>query len=51
MAGERTPGVRVRSGPDPFDADETRGLYFVTEALAAALRFELDRRPSGQEAP
>lgn len=20
MAGERTPGVRVRSGPDPFDA-------------------------------
>lgn len=35
--------------PDPLNANETRGLYFVTEALAAALWFELEGRPQSRE--
>lgn len=32
--------------PDTLNANETRGLYFVTEALAAALWFEAEGRPN-----
>lgn len=32
------------AGPDPLGARETRGLYFITEALAAALVFEVEGR-------
>lgn len=30
--------------PDTLSANETLGLYFITEALAAALRFEAEGR-------
>lgn len=36
------------ASPDPLNANETRGLYFVTEALAAALWFELEGRPAAE---
>lgn len=36
------------ASPDPLNANETRGLYFVTEALAAALWFELEGRPGSK---
>lgn len=32
------------ASPDPLNANETRGLYFLTETLAAALWFELEGR-------
>lgn len=31
-------------GPDSLAANETRGLYFITSALAAALWFEVEGR-------
>ncbi len=31
-------------GPDPLSSDEARGLGFLTEALAAALWFEVNER-------
>jgi hypothetical protein len=37
------------ASPDPLNANETRGLYFVTEALAAALWFELEGRQGADE--
>ncbi|MBS0372548.1 MAG: hypothetical protein JSS57_25510 [Proteobacteria bacterium] len=36
------------ASPDPLNANETRGLYFITEALAAALWFELEGRPAAE---
>ena len=33
-----------KSGPDPLSSDEARGLGFLTEALAAALWFEVNER-------
>ncbi len=36
--------LRGVAGPCPFSAAETRGLAFVVDALAAALRFELEGR-------
>ncbi|RTL34315.1 MAG: hypothetical protein EKK49_08830 [Rhodocyclaceae bacterium] len=44
-------GESTRAGtasPDPLNANETRGLYFVTEALAAALWFELEGRQEAE---
>ena len=35
-------------GPDPLSADETRGLCFLTEALAAALWFEVEGRQAAE---
>lgn len=35
-------------GPDPLNANETRGLYFLTEALVSALWFEVEGR-QGEE--
>lgn len=32
------------AGPDSLTANETRGLYFITSALAAALWFEVEGR-------
>lgn len=40
--GETNPGA----GPAEFNANETRGLFFVTEALARALWFEVEGRPN-----
>lgn len=36
--------------PDPLNANETRGLYFLTETLAAALWFELEGRQAAEGA-
>lgn len=40
---EETSGT---AGPDSLTANETRGLYFITSALAAALWFEVEGRPN-----
>lgn len=34
------------AGPDSLTANETRGLYFITTTLAAALWFEVEGRPN-----
>lgn len=43
--------VETTSGasPDPLNANETRGLGLITEALAAALWFELEGRQGAEE--
>jgi len=35
-------------GPDPLSSDEARGLGFLTEALAAALWFEVEGREAAE---
>lgn len=42
---EEKGGVR---GPDPLNAIESRGLGLITEALAAALWFELEGRQGAE---
>lgn len=39
------------AAPDSLDAEQTRGLYFVTETLAAALWFELEGRQKEEGEP
>lgn len=37
---------RAGHPPDTLSANENLGLYFITEALATALRFEAEGRPN-----
>lgn len=46
LALEEARGI---GSPGLFSADETRGLAFVVDALAAALRFELEGRQGAEE--
>ncbi len=45
---DRADALALEVGPDQLTANETRGLGLITEALAAALWFELEDR-QGQE--
>jgi hypothetical protein len=44
-----TEETRGLAGPDPLNANETRGLGLITKALAAALWFEIEGRQGADE--
>lgn len=48
LFAEETRGL---AGPDPLNANETRGLGLITKALAAALWFEIEGRQGADEGP